>query len=116
MVLVADEREIVAEGHNEPLYVLDDFLLHNTLVNIFFVTLSDFLNIDEIKHIFILEHHDSFSGLPCVRYCLGEIVGNQCLMVEFVIFYCLYERINRKVLLSATMNIVISLFNIRRAL
>jgi len=49
-VLVAHEGEVLAEGHDEVLGVLNDTLPYHPFVNILWV-----LNLDEVEQIFILE-------------------------------------------------------------
>ena len=50
VVLVAHEGEILTEGHDEILDVLNDTLLNHPFVNILRV-----LNVDEVEQVFILE-------------------------------------------------------------
>ena len=39
MVLIANKRKILPESHDEVLYIVDDGLLDDSLINIFLVTL-----------------------------------------------------------------------------
>ena len=66
MILIADKSKITTEGHDEFLDIVDYLLFNNTLVYICNVTNSNFLCIDEIEQIFILEHVDSLDGIAIV--------------------------------------------------
>lgn len=59
-VLIADKSKVSSKSENKLLNVVYDFLLYDSFVNIFFVSLSKFLYIDKIQKIFIFEHSNGF--------------------------------------------------------
>ena len=49
MVLVADESKVSAKGHDEILDVLNDALLYNSFVDIYFFAFPNLFYIDKVK-------------------------------------------------------------------
>ncbi len=48
MALVADESEVLPEGEDEILHVMDDGVLHRPLVHVLPVADTQFLHVDEV--------------------------------------------------------------------
>ena len=62
MILVSDKSKIISKSHDKLLDVLNYLLFNYTFVSVNAISLSDFLNINKIKQIFIFKHHNSFSS------------------------------------------------------
>ena len=74
MVLVADEGEVLAEGEYEVLDVVDDGVFHDPLVDIPAIPGAEFLDVDEVEQVFVLEGPDGAEGLGGGGQGAGEIV------------------------------------------
>ncbi len=85
-VLIADKSKVSSKSKNKLLNVVYDFLLYDSFVNIFFISLSKFLYIDKIQKIFIFEHSNGFQRLSGIRYLLYKVICNLSLMIKQVIF------------------------------
>ena len=59
MLLVAHKSEVASKGHDEILHVVDDGILDLPFVHVRLVAFADFLHIDEIQQILVLEHLSS---------------------------------------------------------
>ncbi len=55
MILVADEGKVLPESKDEVLNIMDNGVLHHPLVHILLIPDSQFLHIDIIQKILILE-------------------------------------------------------------
>ena len=74
MILVADECEVSSKCHNEVLDIVDNLFFYDLLINICCIAFSYFLRVDEVQEIFVLEHHDRFTGSCMVRDCVYKVV------------------------------------------
>ena len=74
MILVTDEGEILPEGKDEILNIMDNGILHHPLIHILLISDSQFLHIDIIQKIFILECVDGTESLLRRRKCLQKVV------------------------------------------
>ena len=63
MILIANKRKVLPEGHDEVLHIVDDGLLDYSLINILFVTLPQLLDVHEVEQILVLEHLYRFQRL-----------------------------------------------------
>ena len=78
--LIADEGEALAEGHDEVFDVVHDVLLYDAVIDVL-VTHTEFLNIDEVYQVVILEHLDGTESLLVVGDGGKEIIGELALVV-----------------------------------
>ena len=58
LTLIADESEVLPEGKDEILHVVDDGVLHRPLVHVLPVADAQFLHVDEVEEILVLERVD----------------------------------------------------------
>ena len=57
---------------------------YDPFVNVSLVAYTQFLDIDEIKQVLVLEHADCLQGIPCILHRGRKIIGKIALMVEQV--------------------------------
>lgn len=86
MILVAYKCKVSSKCHNEVLDVMNDFLFYNFFINVSKVTFSDFLDINEVKKVFIFEHHNGFTGSSWVRDCVYKVVRKASIVMEGILF------------------------------
>ncbi len=84
MSLVVHKSEVLAEGEDEILHVMDDSVLHRPLIHILLVTDAQFFHIDVVQQVFIFECIDGTESLLCRRKRPREVVRQTALVVIIV--------------------------------
>lgn len=85
MHLITSKRKPISECHDKVLDLMDNVLLNDTLINFLFVH-TQFLNVDEIEKVLVLEHLNGAEGLFIVWYGGKEVIGEFALiMVEVLL-------------------------------
>ena len=66
-ILILDEEELLPKLQDEIADVLDNLILQHFLVHVFDVFGIQFLHVDEVKEVFVLEGTDGSASAPYIR-------------------------------------------------
>ena len=95
VILVAYKCEVSSKCHYEVLDIMDYLFLYDLFIYGCKVTFSDFFRIDEVQEIFVLEHHDCFSGSCWIRKCIYEVIWKDGLVQKIVLLNNFHKTIHR---------------------
>ena len=81
MVLIGDKSKILSKCQYEILHIVNNGIFHHPFIHILFVTDTQFLHIDIVQQILILEGINGAESLLCRRYRLHEVIRQAALVM-----------------------------------
>ena len=85
-ILILDEEELLPELEDEIANVLDNLILQHFLIHVLDVVGVQFLHIDEVQQILVLEGADGAAGATDIRDGGEEVVGKGPAMMVIICF------------------------------